>query len=64
MSTQQFTRRSVLAGAAGLTSSLFVRDSAGASKRHRFAVVGRGPMGAADLATYKYVVTGDGQIRQ
>ncbi len=47
MSTQKFTRRSVLAGAAGLTASLVVRGSAAASKRHRFAVVGRGPMGAA-----------------
>jgi glutamate-5-semialdehyde dehydrogenase len=23
----------------------------------------RGPMGAADLTTYKWIVTGDGQIR-
>ena len=47
MSTHKFTRRSVLAGAAGLTASLVVRNSAAAFKRHRFAVVGRGPMGAA-----------------
>ncbi|MDE0887436.1 MAG: hypothetical protein OSB70_18080, partial [Myxococcota bacterium] len=47
MSTQKFTRRSVLAGAAGVTASLVVRGSAAASRRHRFAVVGRGPMGAA-----------------
>ena len=47
MSTQKFTRRRVLAGAAGLTASIVVRGSAAAPKRHRFVVVGRGPMGAA-----------------
>ena len=47
MSSPKFTRRRVLAGAAGLTASLVVGDSGAAPKRHRFVVVGRGPMGAA-----------------
>lgn len=47
MSNRNYTRRQALAGAAGLTVSLVVRGSAVEKKRHRFAVVGRGPMGSA-----------------
>ena len=47
MSNRKYTRRRVLAGAVGLTASLVVRGSAAEMERHRFAVVGRGPMGAA-----------------
>ena len=47
MSTHKLTRRGVLAGAAGLTASLFVRDSRATPKQHGFAIIGRGPMGAA-----------------
>jgi glycine/D-amino acid oxidase-like deaminating enzyme len=45
--TRKLTRRGILAGAAGLTASLFVRDSRATPKRHGFAIIGRGPMGAA-----------------
>jgi len=41
------TRRHLLSSAAGLAASLLVRTSRAAVKRKRFAVVGRGPMGAA-----------------
>ena len=47
MPDNKLTRRDVLAGTAGLTASLFVRESAASPKRYGFAVVGRGPMGAA-----------------
>ncbi len=47
MSNRNYTSRQALAGAAGLTVSLVVRGSAVEKKRHRFAVVGRGPMGSA-----------------
>lgn len=47
MANRKWTRRRVLAGAAGLTASLAVGCSVATPKRHRFVVVGRGPMGAA-----------------